>query len=443
MCANSKQFSLDHTIFAWSNQKGLDPIHVEKAKGVYLYDEKGKKYIDFSSQLMNVNVGHGREEVTEAVRKQMENLSYVCPPFTTDSRGRLGKKLAEITPNNLNKTFFTLGGAESNENAIILARLYSNKHKIITHYRSYHGATIGTITAGGDPRKNEVDSQQVPNCVHVENPYYYRCPWYSSSPEECGERAINNLEKTIIYEGPKNIAAILMEGESGSSGCIKYPPLYLKKVDTLCKKYDILLIIDEVMSGFCRTGKWFGYEHHDIKPDIISIAKGITSGYIPLGGIIVSDEIVNTFNDKALPLGLTYSSHSVACAAALAVIDIYEKENLIENTVKIGKYTDELMDKLIEQHPSIGDWRNTGMLGCLELVKNRKTKEPMAPFNADPSEMKIMNKVTAKLRELGMFTYSKWNFIFVAPPLIATKEEIEEGIEIISKAISIADEFCY
>ena len=438
MYVNSKQLSIDHTIFAWSNQKGLNPIHVEKAKGVYLYDEKGKKYIDFSSQLMNVNVGHGREEVTEA-----ENLSYVCPPFTTDSRGRLGKKLAEITPNNLNKTFFTLGGAESNENAIILARLYSNKHKIITHYRSYHGATIGTITAGGDPRKNEVDSQQVPNCVHVENPYYYRCPWYSSSPEECGERAINNLEKTILYEGPKNIAAILMEGESGSSGCIKYPPLYLKKVDTLCKKYDILLIIDEVMSGFCRTGKWFGYEHHDIKPDIISIAKGITSGYIPLGGIIVSDEIVNTFNDKALPLGLTYSSHSVACAAALAVIDIYEKENLIENTVKIGKYTDELMDKLIEQHPSIGDWRNTGMLGCLELVKNRKTKEPMAPFNADPSEMKIMNKVTAKLRELGMFTYSKWNFIFVAPPLIAKKEEIEEGVEIISKAISIADEVCY
>ena len=439
----TKQFNLDNTIFAWSNQKGLNPLHIKKAKGVYLYDDKGKKHIDFSSQLVNVNVGHGRKEVTEAVRKQMEKLSYVSPPFTTDSRGLLGKKIADITPDNLNKTFFTLGGAESNEIAIILARLYTKRHKIITHYRSYHGASIGAVTAGGDPRKNEVDNQQVPNCIHVENPYFYRCPWYSSNFEECGERAINNLENTIKYEGPENFAAILMEGESGTSGCIKYPPLYLKKVDILCKKYDILLIIDEVMSGFCRTGKWFGYEHHNIKPDIISIAKGITSGYIPLGGIIVSDEIVNTFNHNALPLGLTYSSHSVACAAALAVIDIYEKENLIENTVKIGKYTDELMGKLIEKHPSIGDWRNTGMLGCLELVKNRKTKEPMAPFNADPSEMKIMNKVTAKLRELGMFTYSKWNFIFVAPPLIAKKEEIEEGIEIISQAISIADEFCY
>jgi len=437
----SKQFNLDHTIFAWSNQKGLDPIHVEKAKGVYLYDDKGKKYIDFSSQLMNVNVGHGRQEVTEAVKKQMEKLSYVSPPFTTDSRGILGKKIADITPENLNKTFFTLGGAESNENAIILARLHTNKHKIITHYRSYHGATIGAVSAGGDPRKNEIDNQQVPNCIHVENPYYYRCPWYSSSFEECGERAIKNLENSINYEGSKNIAAIMMEGESGSSGCIKYPPNYLKKVSKLCKKYNILLIIDEVMSGFCRTGKWFGFDHHDVKPDIVTIAKGITSGYIPLGGVIVSNEIIDTFNNKFLPLGLTYSAHSVACAAANSVLDICDKENLNENATNIGLYTDQLMKKLINKHPSIGDWRNTGMLGCIELVKNRKTKEPLAPFNASASEMKQMNQVTSKLRELGMFTYCKWNFIFVAPPLIATKEEIDEGIDIISKALSLADEF--
>lgn len=437
----SKQFNLDHTIFAWSNQKGLDPIHVKKANGVYLYDEKGKKYIDFSSQLMNVNVGHGRQEVTEAVRKQMEKLSYVSPPFTTDSRGILGKKIADITPKNLNKTFFTLGGAESNENAIILARLHTKKHKIITHYRSYHGATIGAVSAGGDPRKNEIDNQQVPNCIHVENPYYYRCPWYSTSFEECGERAINNLENTINYEGSNNIAAIMMEGESGSSGCIKYPPNYLKKVSKLCKKYNILLIIDEVMSGFCRTGKWFGFNHHDIKPDIVTIAKGITSGYVPLGGVIVSNEIIDTFNNKFLPLGLTYSAHSVACAAANAVLDIYEKENLNENATNIGLYTDKLIKKLIKKHPSIGDWRNTGMLGCIELVKNRKTKEPLAPFNASMSEMKQMNQVTSKLRELGMFTYCKWNFIFIAPPLIATKEEIDEGIDIISKALSLADEF--
>ena len=440
---DTKKYNLENTIFAWSNQKGLDPIHIKKAKGVHLYDENDKRYIDFSSQLMNVNIGHGRQEVTEAVTRQMEKLSYVCPPFTTDSRGILGKKLADITPNNINKTFFTLGGAESNENAIILARLYSQKHKIITHYRSYHGATIGSVSAGGDPRKNEIDSQQVPNFIHVENPYYYRCPWYSTSFEECGERSIKNLEKTINYEGANNIAAIMMEGESGTSGCIKYPPFYLKKVEKLCKKYDLLLIIDEVMSGFCRTGEWFGFDNHSIKPDIISIAKGVTSGYIPLGGIMVSDNIINSFDNKVLPLGLTYSAHSVACAAAVAVLEIYENENVIENVKKIGNYTDKKIEKLMENHPSFGDWRNTGMLGCIELVKNKKSKDPLAPFNATPKQMKNMNKVIKVLREEGMFTYTKWNYIFIAPPLTSTKDDIDEGIEIISKALKVADEFCY
>ena len=440
---DTKKYNLENTIFAWSNQKGLDPIHIKKAKGVHLYDENDKRYIDFSSQLMNVNIGHGRQEVTEAVTRQMEKLSYVCPPFTTDSRGILGKKLADITPNNINKTFFTLGGAESNENAIILARLYTQKHKIITHYRSYHGATIGSVSAGGDPRKNEIDSQQVPNFIHVENPYYYRCPWYSSSFEECGERSIKNLEKTINYEGANNIAAIMMEGESGTSGCIKYPPFYLKKVEKLCKKYDLLLIIDEVMSGFCRTGEWFGFDNHSIKPDIISIAKGVTSGYIPLGGIMVSDNIINSFDNKVLPLGLTYSAHSVACAAAVAVLEIYENENVIENVKKIGNYTDKKIEKLMENHPSFGDWRNTGMLGCIELVKNKKSKDPLAPFNATPNQMKNMNKVIKVLREEGMFTYTKWNYIFIAPPLTSTKDDIDEGIEIISKALNVADEFCY
>ncbi len=440
---DTKKYNLENTIFAWSNQKGLDPIHIKKAKGVHLYDENDKRYIDFSSQLMNVNIGHGRQEVTEAVTRQMEKLSYVCPPFTTDSRGILGKKLADITPNNINKTFFTLGGAESNENAIILARLYTQKHKIITHYRSYHGATIGSVSAGGDPRKNEIDSQQVPNFIHVENPYYYRCPWYSSSFEECGERSIKNLEKTINYEGANNIAAIMMEGESGTSGCIKYPPFYLKKVEKLCKKYDLLLIIDEVMSGFCRTGEWFGFDNHSIKPDIISIAKGVTSGYIPLGGIMVSDNIINSFDNKVLPLGLTYSAHSVACAAAVAVLEIYENENVIENVKKIGNYTDKKIEKLMENHPSFGDWRNTGMLGCIELVKNKKSKDPLAPFNATPNQMKNMNKVIKVLREEGMFTYTKWNYIFIAPPLTSTKDDIDEGIEIISKALKVADEFCY
>ncbi len=433
------QKNLDYTFFSWSKQSGLNPINVKKAKGVYLHDYNGKRYIDFSSQLMNVNIGHGREEVAEAVLRQMKEVSYVTPGMITRVRGELGEKLAEVTPGDLHKTFFTLGGAEAIENAIKLARLYTGKHKIIAQYRSYHGATYGAISASGDPRKLPVDAQQLPNIVHVENPYFYRCPWFSDTIEECGERAIRNLEQVILYENPGNIAAILLEGESGSSGCIKYPPFYWKKVKQLAEKYNILTISDEVMSGFCRTAKWFGIDHHEVTPDIMAIAKGITSGYIPLGGMIASKAIASRFEEQVLPLGLTYSAHSVACAAALAVLDIYEKENLNDRAADMGKYIDQSVEKLKAKHPSIGDFRNTGMLGCIELVKNRETKEPLAPFNAKPSEMGAMTQVAAKIRELGMFTFVKWNFIFVAPPLTITREQVDEGMEILSKAISIAD----
>ena len=434
------QKNLDHTFFSWSKQGGLNPINIKSAKGVYLYDRTGKKYLDFSSQLMNVNVGHGQESVTEAVKRQMEEVSFVSPSIATKVRGELGEKLAQITPGDLNKTLFTLGGAEAIENSIKLARLYTGKHKIITQYRSYHGATYGAISASGDPRKLPIDAHQLSNIVHVENPYFYRCPWYSNTLEECGERALRNLEQVIIYESPNNIAAILLEGESGTSGCIKYPPFYWKKVKELADKYNILTISDEIMSGFCRTGEWFGVDHHDVAPDIMVIAKGLTSGYIPLGGMIVSKEIASTFDDQVLPLGLTYSAHSVSCAAALAVIDIYEKQDLKNRAVEMGKYIDQSVETLKTKHPSIGDFRNTGMLGCIEVVKNRATKEPMAPWNAKPSEMGAMAKVAAKIRELGMFTFVKWNFIFVAPPLIATKDHIDEGMAILSEALKIADQ---
>ncbi len=433
------QKNLDYTFFSWSIQNKVNPINVASAKGVYLYDRNGKKYIDFSSQLMNVNIGHGHPAVTEAVTKQMNEVSFVAPSMATKVRGDLGARLAEITPGNLKKTFFTLGGAEAIENAIKLARLYTGRHKIITHYRSYHGATMGAISAGGDPRKLKVDSSQLPNIIHVENPYFYRCPWYSNSPEECGERALKNMEQVIRYEGTENIAAILIEGESGSSGCIKYPPFYWKGIKQLADKYGILTIDDEVMSGFGRTGKWFAIEHHDVVPDIMCTAKGLTAGYIPMGAMIVSDKIGQSFNDNYLPLGLTYSAHAVSCAAALAVLDIYEKEGLIERAVKMGQYIDTCVAVLQQKHPSIGDWRNTGMLGCIELVKNRETKEPMAPWNATPSQMGIMNQVATKIRELGMFTFVKWNFIFIAPPLTITKAEVDEGMDIISKAIAVAE----
>ena len=432
--------NLDHTLFSWSKQKGIAPIAVKYAKGVYLYDYDGKRYLDFSSGLMNVNIGHGNQRITQAVMEQMQQVSYVTPSCVTKVRGDLGKKLASVTPAGLNKTLFTVCGASAIENAIKLARLYTGRHKIIARYRAFHGASYGAMTAGGDPRKLASDSQQVPNVVHVEDPYCYRCPW-GKEITSCSRECVSHIERVIEFEGPGNIAAIIMEGESGTSGCIKYPPDYLQKVRALCDKYNILLIADEVMSGFGRTGKWFGVDYHCVVPDIIATAKGLTAGYLPLGALIVSDAIAEHFNDRMLWLGLTYSAHPVSCAAALETLKIYEDENLLENAANMGHYIDEQVEQLKLKHPSIGDFRNTGLLGCIELVKNRTTKEPMAPYNAKPDEMVIMNKVAAKLKELGLYTFVRWNYIFLAPPLSITKEEVDEGLAMISEAITIADEF--
>lgn len=434
--------NLDYTLFSWGKQGGLSPINASHAKGSYIYDRDGKKYLDFSSQLMNVNIGHGNQRITDAVVKQMQEVSYVYPGMATDVRGKLGKKLAEITPGNLTKTFFTLGGAEAIENAIKLARIYTGRHKIITHYRAYHGGTYGAMSAGGDPRRFPVDSQAMPNVVHVENPYAYRCPWNSASIDQCGERALAHLERIVKFENPDSIAAILFEGESGSSGCIKYPPMYLKHVRELCDKYGIMMIDDEVMSGFGRTGKMFGIDHHEVTPDIMCLAKGLTSGYLPLGGVVVTDKIAEFFNDNSMTIGLTYSAHPTLCAAALENLKIIEEENLVVKAAEMGKYVEAEVEKLKAKHPSIGDFRNTGLLGCIELVKNRETKEPTVPWNAKHHEMEATNKMAAKIRELGMFTFVRWNWIFIAPPLNVTKEEVDEGLNIISQAIAIADEYC-
>ncbi len=434
--------NLDYTLFSWSKQKGIDPPAIKYGEGVYLYEHDGKRWLDFSSGLMNVNIGHGDQRVTDAVVKQMQEVSFVTPGCVTKARGELGKKLASVSPKGLNKSLFTVCGASAIENAIKLARLYTGRHKIIAKYRAFHGASYGAMTAGGDPRKLANDSQQVPNIIHVEDPFCYRCPFGQAGPDSCQRECVSHVQRVIEFEGPQNIAAIIMEGESGSSGCIKYPPDYLQKIRALCDQHGILLIADEVMSGFGRCGKWFGVDNYGVVPDMIATAKGITSGYIPFGALIVSDKIAAHFDDNVLWLGLTYSAHPVGCAAALEVLKIYEDDGLIENAAAMGKYMDERMEELKKKHPSIGDFRNTGLLGCIELVKNRKTKEPMAPFNAKPEEMVIMNKVAAKLKELGLYTFVRWNYIFTAPPLIVTKEQIDEGLDMISLAISVADEYC-
>jgi taurine--2-oxoglutarate transaminase len=435
------QNNMEYTLFSWSKQKGIDPIAVERAEGVYLYDYNGKRYLDFSSGLMNANIGHGNQRVTDAVVRQMQQVSYVTPSCITKVRGELGKTLAQICPGDLNKVFFTLCGASSIENAIKLARIYTGRHKILTRYQSFHGATYGAFSAGGDPRKLVVDAQQAPNFVHFDIPYSYRSPF--ADEETLLKESVAQLERIILYEGPATIAAIIMEGESGTSGCIKLPKGYWPELRKICDQHGILLIADEVMSGFGRTGKWFGVDNYDTVPDMMAMAKGLTSGYLPLGALMMREKIAAQFDDTPLMLGLTYSAHATACAAALEVLNIYEEDNLIENAARMGKYIDKRMEDLAQKHISIGDFRNTGLLGCIELVKNRETKEPMAPFNAGAADIKIMNEVAASLKEQGMYTFVRWNYIFIAPPLCVTEEEIEEGLAIISNALKIADQHCY
>ncbi|MBC7423963.1 MAG: aminotransferase class III-fold pyridoxal phosphate-dependent enzyme, partial [Ferruginibacter sp.] len=421
------QDNLGYTLFSWSKQKNIEPIAVKYGKGVYLYDYDDKRYIDFSSGLMNVNIGHGDQRITEAVTRQMQQISYVTPSCVTKVRGDLGKKLAEICPGDLNKAFFTLCGATSIENGIKLARSYTGRHKILTRYQSYHGSSYGAMAAGGDPRKLPMDAQQAPNFVHFDLPYLYR---WAYGEENLLKESVASLKRIITYEGPANIAAILLEGESGSSGCLQYPKGYLKAVRQLCNQHGIVLIMDEVMSGFGRTGQWFGFQNHGIVPDMIAMAKGLTCGYLPFGCLMVSDTIAAKYDDAMLPLGLTYSAHPVACAAALETLKIYEDDNLIANVVAMGKYLAAQVGLLKHKHPSIGDYRNTGLLGCIELVKNKITKEPMAPFNAKPDDMMVMNRVAAKIKELGMYTFVRWSYIFIAPPLCVTKVQIDEGLAI-------------
>ena len=423
----------EYTFFSWSVQGQVRPIPVERAEGVYFWDTNGKRYLDFSSQLMNTNIGHQHPKVVKAIQDQAAKLCFVHPGNATDVRGLLGKKLAEVTPGNLKKTFFTLGGAEANENAIKIARFYTGRHKILARYRSYHGATHGSIALTGDYRRLAVEPV-MPGGVHFLDPFCYRCP-FGQKIESCKRECISHLEEVIRYEGPDKIAAVIMEGVVGSNGLIIPPDDYWPRVREICNKYGILLISDEVMSGWGRTGKWFAVDNWDVTPDIITTAKGITSGYVPLGAVIVSEPIAKFFDDKYLYAGLTYNGHALACAAALATIAVYEEDHLIENAVTVGKHLGEELEGIKARHPSVGDVRYIGLFSAIELVANRETKEILPA-----AKMAEVGKV---LRENGLFTFIMANnmgsMVFVVPPLCITKEQLNEGLAIVEKALEVAD----
>ncbi len=422
--------SKKHTISEWTAQGAVDPIPVARAEGVYFWTPEGKRFIDFNSQLMCVNIGHGNPRVIEAMQRQAEAVCYVTPSgMTTEARARLGAKLAAITPGDIDVFFFTNGGAEANENAIKIARAYTGRQKILARYRSYHGGTAAAIAATGEPRR--WTQPPMPGFVHVLDPYHGIQRGWDTTDD-----ALRHVEEVIQLEGPQTIAAFILESVTGTNGVLVPPDGYMQGVRALCDKYGILMIADEVMSGFGRTGKWFAIEHWGVVPDLITMAKGLTSAYVQLGAVGMRQAIADTFKDKPFPGGLTYSSHPVACAAALATLAVMEQEGLVDRAQRMGVLMRDLHEDLAARHPSVGAVRSIGLFGVVELVRNRKTMEPMAPFNGTSPEMGTLAKF---FRQEGLFTFVRWNYFFTNPPLTITEAELQEGFAIIDRALAIAD----
>ena len=422
--------SRKHTLYEWSAQSKVDPIPVAHAKGVYFYTPEGKRFIDFNSQLMSVNIGHGDERVINAIAEQAATLAYANPFMATEVRARLGAKLAEITPGDIDTFFFTNGGADANENAIKLARFFTGRHKILARYRSYHGATAGAMSLTGDPRRWAAEPG-IPGVVHVLDPYHgIERGW------ESAESSLAMIEETIQLEGPNTIAAFILEPVTGTNGVLIPPDGYLEGVRKLCDKYGILMIADEVMSGFGRTGEWFAVDHWNVVPDLLCMAKGLTSSYLPLGAVGMRHHIAQHFQDKVFYGGLTYNSHPTGCAAALATIRVYEGDKLIDNAKKLGTLLKELGAKLQAKHPSVGAVRSIGLFGIVELIRNRKTRQPMAPFNGTSEEMVALGRF---FREQGLYTFVRWHTFFTNPPLCINEQQMRDAFAIIDRGLEITD----
>jgi taurine--2-oxoglutarate transaminase len=418
-----------HTIFEWSPQGTFDPLPVARAKGVYFWTPDGKRYLDFNSQLMCVNIGHGDDRVVKAIADQASQLLYANPFLATEPRARLGAKLAELCPGDIDVFFFTNAGAEANENAFKIARAFTGRQKIIARYRSYHGATAAAINATGDPRR--WSQPPMPGVVHVLDPYHgVQRGW------ESVDASLAYLDEVIQLEGAHTIAAFILEPVTGTNGILVPPDGYLQGVRALCDKYGILLIADEVMSGFGRTGAWFAVNHWNVVPDIITMAKGLTSAYVQLGAVGMRRKIAEHFTSSPFPSGLTYNSHTLGCATALAAIRVIQDDGLIERARKTGYLMADLLTDLAARHPSVGAVRSIGLFGIIELVRNRQTREPMAPFNGTSPEMAAVSKF---FRDEGLYTIVRWNYFFTNPPLPISEAELREGFAIIDRALDIAD----
>ena len=428
-----------HVFHSWSAQGAIDPMPIASAEGSWFTDYSGKRYLDFSSQLVNVNIGHQHPKLVAAIQEQAARLTTIAPGFANDARSEAARLIAELAPGTLDKVFFTNGGAEAVENALRLARVHTGRHKVMAAYRSYHGATAGSIAVTGDPRR-WASEPAMPGVVHYWGPYLYRSAFHAQTEEEESARALQHLRDLLMVEGPHTVAAILLETVVGTNGVLVPPPGYLQGVRDICDEHGIVMVADEVMAGFGRCGEWFGVDHWGVTPDLITFAKGVNSGYVPLGGVVISAPIAQTFEQRVYPGGLTYSGHPLACASAVASINIFKEEGIIEHARDLG---DDVIGPglrdLAERHPSVGEVRGLGVFWALELVRDRHTREPLVPFNATGPDAAPMAEFAAACKSRGLWPFTHFNRTHVVPPCTTTADEVREGLAILDEALAVAD----
>ena len=428
-----------HVFHSWSAQGLIDPLPIASAEGSYFTDYAGKRYLDFSSQLVNVNIGYQHPRLVAAIQEQAARLTTISPAFANDARSEAARLISELAPGDLNQVFFTNGGAEANENALRLARLHTGRHKVLAAYRSYHGATAGAIALTGDPRRWPSEPG-LPGIVRYWGPYLYRSAFHSQNPEEESARALQHLRDLITVEGPQTIAAIILETVVGTNGILVPPAGYLTGVLALCDEFGIVMIADEVMAGFGRCGEWFALDHWGVAPDLITFAKGVNSGYVPLGGVVISDRIAQTFDQRPYPGGLTYSGHPLACASAVASIEIFKDEGIIEHARALGQEViGPELRALAERHPSVGEVRGLGVFWALELVRDRHTREPLVPYNASGADATPMNEFAAACKQRGLWPFTHFNRTHVVPPCTTSAAEVRQGVAILDEALTVAD----
>jgi taurine--2-oxoglutarate transaminase len=429
-----------HVFHSWSAQAQIAPVAIAGAEGSWMWDFDGHRYLDFSSQLINVNLGHQHPTLVAAIQEAAGRLCTVAPIHADADRSEAARLIAEIAPDGMEKVFFTNGGAEATENAMRMARLHTGRQKVLAMYRSYHGSTSGSIAATGDPRRWPSEPS-VPGIVHFMGPYLYRSSFHATTETEECERALAHLEEVVMFEGAHTIAAVILEPVVGTNGILVPPPGYLRGVRDLCDRHGIVLVADEVMAGFGRCGEWFSIQRWDVTPDLICFAKGVNSGYVPLGGVIISDEIAATFDDRVYPGGLTYSGHPLACASAVASINIFREEDVLGQARALGDAIGPALAKIAAQHPVVGEVRGLGAFWAVELVRNRATREMLVPYNASGADAAPMQELLGACRERGVWPFTHFNRLHVTPPLTTSLADLELGLARIDDALTVVDRY--